>query len=33
MDENDSKKVAYLTIKDVNAFWRFTDYLVISTNK
>ncbi len=33
MDENDSKKVAYLSIKDVNAFWRFTDYLVISTNK
>ena len=30
-DENDSKKVAYLTIKDVNAFWRFTDYLVVST--
>lgn len=32
-DENDTKKVAYLTIKDVNAFWRFTDYLVVSTNK
>lgn len=31
MDENDSKTVAYLTIKDVNAFWRFTKYLVIST--
>ncbi len=30
-DENDSKTVAYLTIKDVNAFWRFTDYLVVST--
>lgn len=33
MDENDPKTVAYLTIKDVNAFWRFTDYLVVSTNK
>lgn len=32
-DEADTKKVAYLTIKDVNAFWRFTDYLVVSTNK
>ena len=32
-DENDTKKVAYLTIKDVNAFWRFTDYLVVSTSK
>ena len=32
-DENDAKKVAYLTIKDVNAFWRFTDYLVVSTSK
>ena len=32
-DETDTKKVAYLTIKDVNAFWRFTDYLVVSTNK
>ena len=31
MDENDSKTVAYLSIKDVNAFWRFTKYLVIST--
>lgn len=31
MDENDNKTVAYLTIKDVNAFWRFTKYLVIST--
>lgn len=31
MDENDSKTVAYLNIKDVNAFWRFTKYLVIST--
>lgn len=31
MDENDSKTVAYLTIKDVNAFWRFTKYLVISS--
>jgi predicted RNA-binding protein with EMAP domain len=30
-DENDSKSVAYLTIKDVNAFWRFTDYLVVSS--
>lgn len=30
-DENDSKTVAYLTIKDVNAFWCFTDYLVVST--
>jgi len=30
-DENDAKKVAYLTIKDVNAFWRFTDYLVVSS--
>lgn len=30
-DENDTKKVAYLTIKDVNAFWRFTDYLVVSS--
>ena len=30
-DEKDSKTVAYLTIKDVNAFWRFTDYLVVST--
>ncbi|MBR4176138.1 MAG: hypothetical protein IKQ53_01865 [Bacteroidales bacterium] len=32
-DENDAKKVAYLTIKDVNAFWRYTDYLVVSTSK
>ena len=32
-DENDPKTVAYLTIKDVNAFWRYTDYLVVSTNK
>jgi DNA repair exonuclease SbcCD ATPase subunit len=32
-DEKDPKTVAYLTIKDVNAFWRFTDYLVVSTNK
>lgn len=32
-DENDAKKVACLTIKDVNAFWRFTDYLVVSTSK
>lgn len=31
MDENDSKSVAYLTILDVEAFWRYTDYLVIST--
>ena len=31
MDENDGKTVAYLSIKDVNAFWRFTKYLVIST--
>lgn len=31
MDENDSKTVAYLVIKDVNAFWRGTSYLVIST--
>lgn len=30
-DENDAKKVAYLTIKDVNAFWRYTDYLVVSS--
>ena len=33
MDENDAKTVAFLTIKDVNAFWRYTDYLVVSTNK
>ncbi len=33
VDENDPKTVAYLVIKDVNAFWRFTDYLVVSTNK
>ena len=33
MDENDPKTVAFLTIKDVNAFWRYTDYLVVSTNK
>ncbi len=32
-DENDAKKVAYLTIKDVNSFWRYTDYLVVSTSK
>ena len=31
MDENDKKTVAYLVIKDVNAFWRYTDYLVISS--
>lgn len=31
MDENDAKTVAFLTIKDVNAFWRYTDYLVISS--
>lgn len=31
MDENDKKTVAYLTIKDVNAFWRYTKYLVISS--
>lgn len=30
-DENDSKTIAYLVIKDVNAFWQFTKYLVIST--
>ena len=30
-DENDAKKVAYLTIKDVKAFWRYTDYLVVSS--
>lgn len=30
-DENDKKTVAYLSIKDVNAFWRYTKYLVIST--
>ena len=30
-DENDKKTVAYLVIKDVNAFWRYTDYLVISS--
>ncbi|MBP5190767.1 MAG: hypothetical protein J6031_07625 [Bacteroidales bacterium] len=33
MDENDPKTVAYLTIKDIKAFWRFTDYLVVSTSK
>lgn len=33
MDENDPKTVAYLVIKDVKAFWRYTDYLVVSTNK
>lgn len=33
MDENDPKKVAYLVIKDVNAFWKYTDYLVVSTKK
>ncbi|MCR5191865.1 MAG: hypothetical protein K6D59_01045 [Bacteroidales bacterium] len=33
MDEADSKTVAYLRILDVNAFWRFTDYLVVSTSK
>ena len=33
MDENDPKKVASLVIKDVNAFWRNTQYLVISTKK
>lgn len=33
MDENDPKKVAFLVIKDVNAFWKFTDYLVVSTKK
>ncbi|MCR4816883.1 MAG: hypothetical protein K5842_06830 [Bacteroidales bacterium] len=32
-DEKDSKTIAYLVIKDVNAFWRFTDYLVVSTSK
>ncbi|MBQ7063155.1 MAG: hypothetical protein IJM88_07695 [Bacteroidales bacterium] len=31
MDENDAKTVAFLVIKDVNAFWRNTNYLVIST--
>lgn len=30
-DENDPKTVAYLSIKDVNSFWRFTDYLVVSS--
>lgn len=30
-DENDAKLVVYLRILDVNAFWRFTDYLVVST--
>lgn len=33
MDDNDSKTVAYLRILDVNAFWKFTDYLVVSTTK
>jgi chromosome segregation ATPase len=33
MDENDDKTVAYLVIKDVNAFWRYTNYLVVSTKK
>lgn len=31
MDENDKKTVEKLVIKDVNAFWRYTKYLVIST--
>lgn len=30
-DENDSKLVVNLNILDVNAFWRYTDYLVVST--
>ena len=33
MDENDGKTVAFLIIKDVNAFWRYTNYLVVSTKK
>lgn len=33
MDDQDAKTVAYLVIKDVKAFWRYTDYLVVSTNK
>ena len=33
MDENDTKTVAYLVIKDASAFWRYTNYLVVSTNK
>ncbi len=33
MDENDSKTLAYIKIKDVNAFWRYTDYLVVSTKR
>lgn len=33
MDENDSKTVAFLVIKDINAFWRYTNYLVVSTKK
>lgn len=33
MDENDPKTVAYLSIKNIKSFWRYTDYLVVSTNK
>lgn len=32
-DEHNSKLAAYLNILDVNAFWQYTDYLVISTDK
>lgn len=31
MDENNSSVVAFIRILDVNAFWKYTDYLVIST--
>lgn len=30
-DSKDSKNIAYLVIKDVNSFWRYTDYLVVSS--
>lgn len=32
-DENDSKTVAYLKIKDVNEFWKYSKFLVVSTKK
>lgn len=33
MDENDPKLALQLIIRDVKAFWQYTDFLVISTNK